>query len=128
MNIQKLHKSEGSGREFHYLGEVVKRLEKILGPRLAHDEIIALMDIITLYSFQFADGFVLNNDADVTSTIGISSAAAVAACFSQDPHKDWQWWKAEYSAYDRGNEKFQRCYDAILAKIVRYPAMHSTSR
>jgi hypothetical protein len=126
MNLQKLRDSKEASLEYTYLSEVAKRLSKILGEWLTADEVIAMMDVITLYSFQFNDGFVINDIQD--EMIGRSDAAAIAACFSKDQGKNSLWWKAEYSAHDKESEEYQVVSGRILAEITRAPIIRSTTK
>lgn len=126
MNLQKLYDCKEASLEYSYLSEVAKRLKKILGSRLTKDEVIAMMDVITLYSFQFNDGFVINDDRD--HIIGRSDAAAIAACFSKEPGTSVLWWKVEYPASDKESEEYQAVSDRLLAKIMRDPHVRAATK
>lgn len=126
MNLQKLRESKEASLEYSYLSEVAKRLDKILGSRPTKDEIIAMMNVITLYSFQFNDGFVINDDRE--HIIGFSDAAAIAACFCKEPGKDSLWWKVEYPAYDKESEEYQAVSDRLLAKLIQSPIVRATTK
>jgi hypothetical protein len=128
MRLRKLKSKGWQGDELRYLEEVWRRLTAIFRRYLTHAEAIALMQVITLYHFRFADGFVLNDALVDERMLGFSNAAVIAATFCKDPDQDWTWWKAEYPAYDKASDTYQETYYRILATIVSYPAVRETSR
>jgi hypothetical protein len=67
-----------------FYAEVVRRLEKTLGPWLSLDECLVLTEILDNQTFEWADGFSTDQGA-AGETVWGSAAALVAACFCDEP-------------------------------------------
>ena len=119
MNLQKLLDANGGpGTDFDYEKEIAERLEAVLGSWLSLPECFALMDILAYGSFRFDDGFVISDAYDLNKIIGNVEAAAIVACFREEPEQDWLWFKVHFPAYDQESEEFQATRKNVLAKIL----------
>jgi len=68
----------GRTEEYDYLCEVARRLEPIVGNQLTLAEAIALIDTLSISTFECPDGFVISS-MKMQETIGIREAIAIAA-------------------------------------------------
>lgn len=125
MNLGKIRDLARRDPEALYLKEAAKRLEKILGSWLNYEESMTLMDIVQLYTLEFKDGFIVNDDSDPHKIIGIPQAAELAGCFTKDPDQEWDWWKAKYPSHDKTTEQYLNTCGRLLLKILRHPSVRA---
>lgn len=124
MDMQKLlAASGGPGPEFDYPKEVVARLVRVLSDQLTLVQSIALMDILTSYTFLYDDGFIINNKRDLIQIIGFADAAAIVATFWDDPERDWEWFKAEHLVFDRKIPEYAGILNQLLTAILQEPTV-----
>lgn len=83
--------SLGVTDEALYVIEVAERLEPLLGSRLSAEECEVLTFLLSIFSFRFPDGFIINDSCstDLFRTLGWSMAAVVASCLSEDKSVKW---------------------------------------
>jgi hypothetical protein len=122
MKIDKLiHAFGEASEEFDYFKEVTRRLEEVFGNSLTQPEGIALMSIISNRSFGFADGFVINDTAEINRMIGLADAGAIVASLSSDPDLDYAFLKTLYPAFDKESQSFREAYNDLLARLLGTP-------
>jgi hypothetical protein len=79
--------------EYAYYDEVVRRLEKAVGPWLSLADCRAMTDVLEWNQLVYDDGFIIGEDADGNNMIlGNSTASVIAWCFL-DPGKENFWMK-----------------------------------
>ena len=116
------------GEELDYLKQVARRLKKMLPRQLDDVQKVALMDIISLYTFEFEDGFVINSISDPARTIGREKAAALVSCLGEpDDERGWQWWKMELASADKESSHYGSIHSKLLGDLVKYPHVRSVS-
>ena len=100
-----------------YIREVAQRLKFIFGDWLTDEESIALMDIIHWNSFEFPDGFILNDESDINKEIWLADAGEIIAAFCRDPSKDWSWFKSAYPGHDKEDEAYLSLHRSMINKL-----------
>lgn len=113
----------GPGAEFDYEREVCIRLQLSLGDWLSVEECFALMLVLTEKSFQYDDGFVINDETDTVRSIWVADAAAIAASFCDEPQLKWEWFKSKYPEKDLRDGEFARAVDEITARLLSDPSV-----
>jgi len=76
-----------------YLTEVVTRLCRIVGDSLDELHTVALMDTLVRQTYEFADGFVLNDETKLSRVLGYEEASVIGACLSAPPGREPAYWK-----------------------------------
>ena len=124
VNFQKLLDAHGGeGAEFRYSREVVRRIERWLGRQPDLSQSIALMHILTLYSFEYDDGFVINDERGIIELIGLAEAASIVATFWDDPKQDWEWFRMAYWDVDKSKPEYQDVFNSTLGQILQDPTV-----
>lgn len=93
-----------------YLEEVIRRLHAIIGDDLDDATAVALLHYMHAHRIDCADGFVINDERDLRTTLGFHEAAIIAACLSAEPVRDAMWWR---------HRRFEIAEDAIARAEVR---------
>ena len=77
-------------QESSFLVEIPERLENVLGSPLSEAECVALMRILSIYTFTWDDGF-STISTERRLFIGLLSAAWIASAFADDKYFDGEW-------------------------------------
>lgn len=87
--------------EFHYMIEVAKKIEEVLGSNLSLDEAVSLYGQLSYKSFICSDGFIINDylHKDLYRTLGNRGASAIAASLYSDSKIDYDWFYWNYGNY-----------------------------
>lgn len=118
MNIQKIIHSLGQNApELNYVKEVAQRLGDILGDNLSYIETIALIDLISLNSIRFRDGFIVNDDSELVKTLGYALASIIGSVLCIHPDEEPYWWKDERLNFDSCSKEYEEVYKKLLEKI-----------
>ena len=111
-----------SSLETRYLIEVSRRMAKILNCRsLSVDETVALINILGTRTIRLNDGFLINDEADLTRTIGYEMACSVGAAICEDPDQEPEWWKWKRLSREFESDKYEEAHRKILDEIVQHP-------
>jgi hypothetical protein len=79
------------------------------------------MHILTLYSFQYDDGFIINDELGDIELIGLAEAASIVACFWDDPQQDWEWFRIQYWDIDKSTDEYQQVFNQMLQQLIGDP-------
>jgi hypothetical protein len=109
--------------EYEYLVGIVDHLQPALGPWLCLEDCAALVLILDLHDFRYADGFEISPGAG--PDLGLAGAAQIAACFAEDPSVDYQAIKRLYHARVpfEATDPFYKRVDALMARILEDPTV-----
>lgn len=137
MNLEKLRPATGTDKndlKIEYAEEVVRRLSRAIGERLTEEEAIALMWILQFRTWEYQDGFVINDLVEDSRSFGLVKAAAVAACFCSEVTEerrrfkdknpdldDIDYFKIEFPAYDQESDQYQKTMERLERKISADP-------
>ena len=100
-----------------YIREVADRLRHVFGDWLNDDESFALMSLIHWNTFEFPDGFILNDPSDINKEIWLADASEIIAAFCPDASKDPAWFKSVYPAHGRDDEAFLSLRGRMLVEL-----------
>jgi hypothetical protein len=114
MKLQKIQSTVNHEETYLWIKGIAEFLTSVFGETISHEQVVALMQIMTRFSIKLRNGTVINDKSNQDRAVWLADAAVIASALCEEPDKDAGWWKAEFPSFNKENA----AYDVLVASMV----------
>ncbi len=119
MKLEYIHDSlPAESKEAHYLQEVCLRVDRIIGVINSEVAGVALINFLALHTIHFDDEFIINDDCDLTKTLGYELASVAMAALCESPKYKAEEWKDIRLNFNTTAKDYEKHFDEIFSAFL----------